>query len=96
VPAWAATGSVSIGRWKSDELFRYLHVQAQPIMTGLSACHAERRFIPHGAWLTSFPPSAPSSPHPGFAFGLLGQQPIDSSSGSHSRSYGRRRGTIHS
>jgi hypothetical protein len=26
-----------IGRWKSDELFRYLHVQAQPIMTGLSA-----------------------------------------------------------
>ncbi len=26
-----------IGHWKSDELFRYLHVQAQPIMTGLSA-----------------------------------------------------------
>jgi hypothetical protein len=25
-----------IGRLKSDELFRYLHVQAQPIMTSLS------------------------------------------------------------
>ena len=24
-------------RWRSDELFRYLHVQAQPVMTGLSA-----------------------------------------------------------
>ena len=26
-----------IGRWKSDELYRYLHVQAQPIMTGVAA-----------------------------------------------------------
>jgi hypothetical protein len=26
-----------IGRWRSDELFRYLHVQAQPVMTGLAA-----------------------------------------------------------
>ena len=26
-----------VGRWRSDELFRYLHVQAQPVMTGLSA-----------------------------------------------------------
>ena len=26
-----------IGRWRSDEMFRYLHVQAQPIMTGMSA-----------------------------------------------------------
>ena len=26
-----------LGRWRSDEMFRYLHVQAQPIMTGLSA-----------------------------------------------------------
>ena len=26
-----------IGRWRSDELYRYLHVQAQPVMTGLSA-----------------------------------------------------------
>ena len=26
-----------VGRWRSDELFRYLHVQTQPVMTGLSA-----------------------------------------------------------
>jgi hypothetical protein len=26
-----------IGRWKSDEMFRYLHVQAQPVMNGLAA-----------------------------------------------------------
>ena len=26
-----------IGRWRSDEMFRYLHMQAQPIMNGLAA-----------------------------------------------------------
>jgi hypothetical protein len=26
-----------IGRWRSDEMYRYLHVQAQPVMTGLAA-----------------------------------------------------------
>ena len=26
-----------VGRWRSNELFRYLPVQAQPVMTGLSA-----------------------------------------------------------
>ena len=26
-----------IGRWRSDKLYRYLHVQAQPVMTGISA-----------------------------------------------------------
>ncbi len=26
-----------VGRWCSDELYRYLHVQAQPVMTGLEA-----------------------------------------------------------
>jgi hypothetical protein len=26
-----------VGRWRSDELYRYLHVQAQPVMTGLAA-----------------------------------------------------------
>jgi hypothetical protein len=26
-----------IGRWRSDEHFRYLHMQAQPVMTGISA-----------------------------------------------------------
>ena len=26
-----------VGRWRSDEMYRYLHVQAQPVMTGLSS-----------------------------------------------------------
>ena len=26
-----------VGRWRSDELYRYLHVQAQQVMTGLAA-----------------------------------------------------------
>ena len=26
-----------IGRWRSDKLYRYLHVQAQPVMTGVAA-----------------------------------------------------------
>ena len=26
-----------IGRWRSDELYRYLHVQAQPVMNGIAA-----------------------------------------------------------
>ena len=26
-----------VGRWKSDEMFRYLHVQAHPIMNGIAA-----------------------------------------------------------
>lgn len=26
-----------IGRWQSDEMYRYLHVQAQPVMAGISA-----------------------------------------------------------
>ena len=26
-----------VGRWRSDELYRYLHVQAQQVMAGLSA-----------------------------------------------------------
>jgi hypothetical protein len=26
-----------VGRWRSDEMYYYLHVQAQPVMTGLSA-----------------------------------------------------------
>ena len=38
-----------VGRWRSDELFRYLHVQAQPVMTGLSAamlCGGSFRLAP--------------------------------------------------
>ena len=26
-----------IGRWRSDEMFRYLHLQAQSLMTSVSA-----------------------------------------------------------
>ena len=26
-----------VGRWRSDEMYRYLHVQAQPVMNGLAA-----------------------------------------------------------
>ncbi len=26
-----------IGRWRSDEMYRYLHVQAQPVMSGIAA-----------------------------------------------------------
>ena len=26
-----------IGRWRSDKMYRYLHVQAQPIMSGVAA-----------------------------------------------------------
>lgn len=26
-----------IGRWRSDEMYRYLHVQAQPVMAGVAA-----------------------------------------------------------
>ena len=26
-----------LGRWRSDEMYRYLFVQVQPLMTGLSA-----------------------------------------------------------
>ena len=26
-----------IGRWRSDEMYCYLHVQAQPVMNGLAA-----------------------------------------------------------
>ena len=26
-----------IGRWRSDEMYRYLHVQAQPVMSGVAA-----------------------------------------------------------
>ena len=26
-----------IGRWRSEEMYRYLHVQAQPVMSGVAA-----------------------------------------------------------
>jgi hypothetical protein len=30
-----------IGRWRSDEMYRYLHVQAQPVMSGVAAITEE-------------------------------------------------------
>ena len=50
-----------IGRWKSDEMYRYLHVPAQPVMTGIAAamfrsCHY--RILP-GSPL----PTLPVPPH---------------------------------
>ena len=43
-----------IGRWRSDEMYRYFHVQAAPVMTGLSAA------MLRGGTFTMTPPS----PHP--------------------------------
>ena len=48
-----------IGRWRSDEMFRYLHVQAHPVMNGLSAamlCGGDFRLIPAYFSPPSFPP----------------------------------------
>ncbi|KAI2503278.1 hypothetical protein MHU86_11215 [Fragilaria crotonensis] len=39
-----------LGRWRSDEMYRYLHVQAQPVMTGLAAAMlrgGSYRLTPH-------------------------------------------------
>ena len=50
-----------IGRWRSDEMYRYLHVQAAPVMTGLSAamlCGGSFRLTP--GQFRSHPPSAPT------------------------------------
>ena len=32
-----------IGRWRSDEMLRYLHLQAEPLMRGFS-----KRMVTHG------------------------------------------------
>jgi hypothetical protein len=44
-----------LGRWRSDEMYRYLHVQAQPVMTGLAAALSS---------CPLFNPPTPSAPHP--------------------------------
>jgi hypothetical protein len=36
-----------VGRWRSDEMLRYLHVQAEPIMRGFSAAH----MLHHGSFV---------------------------------------------
>ena len=46
-----------IGRWRSDEMYRYLHVQAQPVMTGIAAAMLRGgnfRFTP-----AALPPAQP-------------------------------------
>jgi hypothetical protein len=35
-----------VGRWCSDEMLRYLHVQAEPTMRGFSA-----RMLQHGSFV---------------------------------------------
>ena len=58
-----------VGCWQSDELFRYLHVQAQPVMNGLAAamlCGGSFSLVP------GKPP--PSHPLSLFASGLSGHQ----------------------
>jgi hypothetical protein len=35
-----------LGRWRSDEMYRYLHVRAQPVLTGLSVAMLRRDFFP--------------------------------------------------
>jgi hypothetical protein len=51
-----------LGRWRFDEMHRYLFVQAQPVMTGLAAA----MFRGGEFWLTppksSHPPLAPALP----------------------------------
>ena len=51
-----------IGRWRSDEMYHYLHVQAQPVMSGVAA--AMLRGGDFGLNLPSLPapPAAPAAP----------------------------------
>ena len=52
-----------IGRWRSDEMYRYLHVQAQPVMSGVAAA-----MLRGGAFRLNQPalpvPAAPLPPGP--------------------------------
>ena len=58
-----------IGRWRSDEMYRYLHVQAQPIMPGVAAT-----MLRGGDYrLNSSPPSTAPSGGPPFP-ALLAQE----------------------
>ena len=56
-----------IGRWKSDEMYRYLHVQAQPVMTGVAASifRSGHYRILLGSTLPTLPAPPPkAAPHP--------------------------------
>jgi hypothetical protein len=56
-----------IGRWRSDEMYRYLHVQAQPVMSGVAAAML-RGFSTSASIFPPFlrppPPLRRRSPHP--------------------------------
>ena len=47
-----------IGRWRSDEMYRYLHVQAQPVMNGIAAA------MLRGGTFSFTPGTAPTLPTP--------------------------------
>ena len=47
-----------IGRWRSDEMYRYLHVQAQPVMNGIAAA------MLRGGTFSFTPGEAPTLPTP--------------------------------
>ena len=41
-----------MGRWRSDEMLRYLHLQAEPLMrkySRLMVAHGNYKFLPHMA-----------------------------------------------
>ena len=50
-----------IGRWKSDEMYRYLHVQAQPVMTGVATAmfRSGQHRILSGSTLPTLPTPPP-------------------------------------
>ena len=52
-----------IGRWRSDEIYRYLHVQAQPIMAGVAAT-----MLLGGDFLFHSPPLPTGAPRGGPPF----------------------------
>ena len=55
-----------VGRWKSDEMFRYLHVQAHPIMNSLATAMLNGgKFPPHACLTTPRPADGSHSTAPG-------------------------------
>ncbi|KAI2500158.1 hypothetical protein MHU86_14302 [Fragilaria crotonensis] len=55
-----------IGRWRSDEVYRYLHVQAQPIMAGVATA-----MLRGGDFRLNLPPFPPGAPPGGPPFPAL-------------------------
>ncbi len=60
-----------VGRWRSDELYRYLHVQAQPVMTAcLPPCSAAATIV----WPRSNRPTLHLRSHPFLPLAELGHR----------------------